>query len=177
MRSYTEYIVNLKAPKHILQQTYRVHIFLGEFESNLKTWNTQHALVGTFSVFGRNTTRGSDEETGCGKCKKDAEDGLIVTGTIPLTKALINEVKEGHCPSLDKENVLPWLRENLHWRVTLADGTEKDRNEVPGLVVTVVTTEVELPAHGFPRFSGIYESHPEVTADRPAGVATAAPAT
>ena len=77
MRSYTEYIVNLKAPKHILQQTYRVHIFLGEFESDLKTWHTQHALVGTFSVFGRNTTRGSDEETGCGKCKKDAEDGLI----------------------------------------------------------------------------------------------------
>ena len=175
MRSYTEYIVNLKAPKHILQQTYRVHIFLGEFESDLKTWHTQHALVGTFSVFGRNTTRGSDEETGCGKCKKDAEDGLIVTGTIPLTKALIHEVKEGNCPSLAKENVLPWLRENLHWRVTLADGTEKDRNEVPGLVVTVVTTEVELPPHGFPRFSGIYKSHPEVTADRPA--ATAAPAT
>jgi tyrosinase len=147
-----------------------VHIFLGDFDSNLNTWNTQHALVGTFSVFGRNTTPGSSEETGCGKCKKDAEDGLVVTGTIPLTKALINEVNEGHCPSLAKENVLPWLQENLHWRVTLADGTEKDRSEVPGLVVTVVTTEVELPPHGFPRFSGIYTSHPEVTAGRPAGV-------
>ena len=70
---------------------------------------------------------------------------------------------------MGKENVLPYLRDNLHWRVTLADGSEKNRDEVPGLKVMVVTTEVRLPVGGFPQFSGVYEVHPEVTEGRPAG--------
>jgi tyrosinase len=82
------------------------------------------------------------------------------------------EIKKGNCPSLDKENVLPWLKDNLHWRVTLADGTEKDREEVPGLVVSVVTTEVALSMGQTPRYSGVYTVHPEVTAGRPAGLGT-----
>jgi len=171
-RSYTEYIVNLKAPKHILGQAYRVHIFLGEFHSDTKTWNTQDALVGTFSVFGKETTAGSKDETKCGKCKADAAANTVITGTVPLTAQIISEVKKGNCPSLDKANVLPYLTQNLHWRVTLADGTEKDREEVPGLAVSVVTTEVELPYGHRPKYSGVYTVHPEVTAGRPAGLGT-----
>jgi len=57
--------------------------------------------------------------------------------------------------------------------VTLADGTEKDRDEVPGLKVSVVSTEVELPIGGRPKYSGVYEVHPEVTAGRPAGLGRA----
>jgi tyrosinase len=56
--------------------------------------------------------------------------------------------------------------------VTLADGTEKDRDEVPGLVISVVTTEVELPVGHRPKYSGVYTVHPEVTAGRPAGLGT-----
>jgi tyrosinase len=82
------------------------------------------------------------------------------------------EVKKGHCGSLDKANVLPYLKDNLHWRVTLADGTEKDREEVPGLVVSVVSTEVALPVGQRPRYSGVYTVHPEITAGRPAGLRT-----
>lgn len=171
-RSYTEYIVNIRAPKHILGQSYRVHIFLGEFHTDTKTWNTQDALVGVFAVFGKETTPGSDDETKCGKCKADAAAKTVITGTVPLTAQIISEIKKGNCPSLDKENVLPWLKDNLHWRVTLADGTEKDRDEVPGLVVSVVTTEVALPVGQTPRYSGVYTVHPEVTAGRPAGLGT-----
>lgn len=65
--------------------------------------------------------------------------------------------------------MLPWLRQNLHWRVTLADGTEKERGEVPGLTLSVVTTDVVIPVHGRPQRSGVYQVHPEVTAGRPAG--------
>lgn len=82
------------------------------------------------------------------------------------------EVKKGHCGSLDKANVLPYLKDHLHWRITLADGTEKDREEVPGLVVSVVSTEVALPVGQRPRYSGIYTVHSEVTAGRPAGLGT-----
>ncbi|KAI9651402.1 hypothetical protein NHQ30_001444 [Ciborinia camelliae] len=35
---YREYIANIRAPKHILHQTYRVRIFLGDFNSDPATW-------------------------------------------------------------------------------------------------------------------------------------------
>lgn len=71
---------------------------------------------------------------------------------------------------MDKENVLPYLTKHLHWRVTLADGSEYPRGDVPGLTISVATTEVTIPVHGRPQRSGVYELHPEVTAGRPAGV-------
>jgi tyrosinase len=89
-RSYTEYIANIRAPKHILGQSYRVHIFLGEFHTDTRTWNTQDALVGTFTVFGKETTPGNDDETKCGKCKADAAAKTVITGTVPLTAQIIS---------------------------------------------------------------------------------------
>ncbi|KAF4637552.1 hypothetical protein G7Y89_g521 [Cudoniella acicularis] len=166
--SFTEYIVNVKVPKHVLAQTFRVHVFLGPFDTATNTWSTQDALVGTVVVFGK------AETTGCGKCKDDAKANVVITGTIPLTAALLEEYKKGTLGGLGKENVLPWLKKNLHWRVTVADGTEQQREEVPGLKVSVVTTEVALPVAGFPQYSGVYELHPEVTDGRPAGYNVAA---
>ncbi len=111
-----------------------------------------------------------------------------MTGTVPLTAQIISvripfplfsplsvssnqkqEVKKGHCPSLDKANVIPWLTKNLHWRISLADGTERPATDVPGLVVALVTTDVNIPVGGRPQYSGVYESHPRVTAGRAGG--------
>lgn len=117
-------------------------------------------------MFGKGLT------TGCEKCAVDAEAELEVSGTVNLTHALIKEVEDGHLGSIQRENVVPWLRDNLHWRVTLANGTEKERAEVPHLKVGVVSTEVLLPAGGLPEFSGVYQIHTEVTAGRPAGLST-----
>ncbi|PBP18012.1 tyrosinase precursor [Diplocarpon rosae] len=168
--SYTQYIVNIKTPKHILSRSYRIHVFLGEFLPETRTWNTQDALVGTVVVFGKNIEAANENETGCGKCKTDAERQCVVTGTVPLTSQIVSEVKRGNCPSMDKADVIQYLKEALHWRVCLADGTEKPREDVPGLTVSVVSTEVTIPAGGRrPVYSGVYELHPEVTAGRPAG--------
>jgi tyrosinase len=141
-----------------------VHIFLGPFDGSTSTWHTQDALIGTFAVFGKDPA-----SNGCGKCKTDAATHVIITGTVPLTAGLIDEWKKGNLGSMDKENVLPYLMENLHWRVSLADGTDKRREEVPGLKVSVVTTEVDVEQGGRQRFSGVYAIHPEVTEGKPAG--------
>ncbi|KAI9050620.1 hypothetical protein LZ554_005779 [Drepanopeziza brunnea f. sp. 'monogermtubi'] len=173
--SYTQYIVNVQTPKHILGQSYRIHVFLGDFLPATRTWNTQDALVGTIAVFGKSTAPDDASETGCGKCKTDAERGCVVTGTVALTAQILAEVRKGNCPSMDKANVIPYLTRALHWRVSLADGTEIPREEVPGLLVELVSTEVRVPAAGGrPVFSGVYELHPEVTAGRPAGYGPAA---
>jgi len=162
--SYVEYICTLKGPKHILEQTYIVHVFLGEFLPATNTWSTQSALVGTFTVFGKALT------TGCEKCARDAEADLEVSGTVNLTGALVKEVEDGRLGSVERENVIPYLRRNLHWRVILANGTEKSRDEVPHLKVGVVSTVVNLPAGRRPEFSGEYIVHTEVTEGRPAGL-------
>ncbi|EMR83072.1 putative tyrosinase precursor protein [Botrytis cinerea BcDW1] len=162
---YREYICNIRAPKHILHQTYRVRIFLGDFNSDPATWATEQSTIGTFSSFGKNP-----ETTGCGKCIKDEARSLMISGTVPLTPILLKLYKNGDLGSFEVENVIPYLRQNLHWRVTLADGTEIDRGDVEGLKISVVSTEVRCAQGGFPEYSGEYEVHSEVTGGRPAGL-------
>jgi tyrosinase len=97
----------------------------------------------------------------------------MISGTIPLTPILLKLYQAGDLGSLEKENVIPYLTKNLHWRVTLADGTEIDRGEVRGLKVSVVSTVVECGGQengGLPSYSGVYEVHTEVTGGRPAGL-------
>ncbi|KUJ21549.1 Di-copper centre-containing protein [Mollisia scopiformis] len=167
--TYTDYITTIKTYKHGLGESYRVHIFLGDFNPDVTTWHTLDALAGIFMVFGRNTTPGAASETGCGKCKQDAKAGVQISGIVSLTAQLLFEVKKGNCPSMNKADVIPYLTKNLHWRVTLHDGSEHPREDVPGLVVSVNTTEVSVHVNGLPQRSGVYEAHPEVTAGRAAG--------
>ncbi|RAL58966.1 hypothetical protein DID88_009257 [Monilinia fructigena] len=81
---YREYIAIIRAPKHILHQTYRVRIFLGDFNSDPATWATEQATIGTFSSFGKDP-----QTTGCGKCIKDEARSLMISGTVPLTPILL----------------------------------------------------------------------------------------
>lgn len=86
------------------------------------------------------------------------------------------EVQKGNCPSLNQADVIPYLTSNLHWRVTLHDGSAYPREDVPGLVVSLNTTDVTIPAQGLPTRSGVYVPHPEVTAGRAAGTSAIQPA-
>jgi hypothetical protein len=45
----------------------------------------------------------------------------------------------------------------------LADGTERPREDVPGLIIEVVSTTANVAAGGRMRYTGVYESHPEIT--------------
>jgi tyrosinase len=106
------------------------------------------------------------------KCIQDATDNVAITGTVPLTNGLLEIWKaESNTTlrSLRKQDVLPWLTTNLHWRVTSVDGREVDRGSVEGLKISVVTTEITVNANEFPVYSGVYAVHCEVTEGRPGG--------
>lgn len=77
---------------------------------------------------------------------------------------------------MNEADVIPYLTKNLHWRVTLHDGSAYPREDVPGLVISLNTTEVTIPATGLPQRSGVYVAHPEVTAGRAAGSSAIEPA-
>ena len=110
---YHEWIANIRVKKYALNASFFVHIFLGDFNPDPFQWSFEPNLVGTHCIFVNdpNTTE-------CGKCKRDQANDLQVTGAIPLTTALLDAVRTGRLRSLDPVDVEPYLRTNLHWRVT-----------------------------------------------------------
>lgn len=80
--------------------------------------------------------------------------------SVPLTNSLKKKFDDGEIDSLDKEKVVEYLKENLHWRVQQGD------LDVPtsGIKVTVASTEVKAPESesDFPVFVGGFEEHLEV---------------
>jgi tyrosinase len=167
--TYNEWIVNIRALKHGLDQTFRVLVFLGPVaESDPAEWDVDPNLVGRVSVLGQSSVH-------CAKCRSDKENALVVSGTVVLTGALLEKVVvEGGLASLDPAEVVPYLRSNLGWRVRVFSGEEKDVGNVPGLEVSVCSTRVRIGDDGMPIYSGEYELHPEVTQGRAGGVTVSA---
>jgi tyrosinase len=110
---YKEWITNIRVQKHSLRGTLQVHVFLGDVPADANSWLTHANNVGTCSILGSNPAT-----TSCEKCKKDASRGLIVTGVVPLTEAMLAAILQGNLRSLNAEDVVPYLAKMLHWRVT-----------------------------------------------------------
>ena len=109
-------------------------------------------------------------ETQCDKCRDDAAGELMVSGTVPLTSALLQDIAEGEVASLEPAEVVAHLKEKLTWKVTLFNGEERNVAEVPGLKVSVASTKVTIGDDGLPRYSGEYTVWPEITDGKPAGL-------
>ncbi|SLM36604.1 Uncharacterised domain, di-copper centre [Lasallia pustulata] len=160
---YLEWITNIRALKHGLGGTFSVHILLGDFQrDNPSSWPFDPNHVGTFTVLG------DSADTGCDKCRRDQHSNLQVTGQIPLTIALAERYLAHHLDDLTPNSVVPYLQKNLHWRVTLADGTEVALAEVPELTVSVISNEVQLPTapHQLPTYAEEVEVYPAITTNR-----------
>ncbi|KAK1757866.1 hypothetical protein QBC47DRAFT_319522 [Echria macrotheca] len=162
---YTEWLVLVRAQKHGIGQSFRVQVFLGDIdESAPETWDTEWNSVGRVSVLGR------APETQCGKCVADTAEGLMVSGTVPLTSALLQDIVAHKLASLEPKDVLPHLKADLRWKVRLFTGEERAVTDVPELRVSVASTKVKIGADGLPVYSGQYTVHPEATEGKPAGL-------
>lgn len=70
-----------------------------------------------------------DQNAQCENCKKQQEENILYGSVVPLTKTLTDYVKSAErqpplpapdglvLKSLEPEEVIPFLRRNLHWRV------------------------------------------------------------
>lgn len=162
--TYTEWIVSVRAIKHGLGQTYRVIVFLGDISPNPADWDLEFNTVGRVTILGRSPS------TRCAKCQRDRDASLTVTGTVPLTSALLQDIAAHRLSSLEPAEVVPYLRANLKWKVTLFNGDEQPLDEVPGLKVSVVSTKVKIGEDGIPIYSGEYVTHSEITDGMTAGL-------
>jgi len=164
LKQYRSYVTNIRALKHGLNQTFRIIVFLGEFDKNPFKWHTEYNVVGRVTMLGRSPN------TKCDRCRDDLQSGLIASGTVPLTSAILQDIHAKKLRSLEPEDVVPYLAKNLHWRVTLFDGHEKSVTEVPGLKVSVASVGVTVGEDGIPTYEKDYETHVEATTGKPAGL-------
>lgn len=162
---YDDYSVLIRVQKHAVKESFFVHVFLGDFNPDPHTWNTEKSLVGSHYVL-----VSPIETTECGKCKEEEE--IVVNGKIPLTGAIFDHYDEELGGNLDRENVTAFLTRHLHWRITKGDpdSTPVERGEIPSLKIAVRVRTVE--DDGDPRTLPIYgtpEVLNEITAGRPCG--------
>lgn len=137
---YTEWIANVLVNAEALDGNFGIHFFLGEAPAQTKDWNWAVNLVGTVGIFAMDRTTGSQ---------------LKISGTAPLTSALMKMVAAGEIAHLGVEVVEPFLRETLQFRVLGSNGEEVEPSAVAGLYVGISSSEVkasesdrELPEWG-----------------------------
>ena len=111
---FLEWIINVKAAKHVLDGNYTVHFFLGpQDEPRVALWAASPTHVATFAPLGQRST------TSCKKCQAAQADATQVTGQVPLTLALMERYIAGIVDDLTPASVVPYLTRNLHWRVAM----------------------------------------------------------
>ncbi|KAH7002086.1 hypothetical protein EDB80DRAFT_808962, partial [Ilyonectria destructans] len=127
---YTEWIANVLVNAEALDGNFGIHFFLGEAPAHTKEWNWAVNLVGTVGIFAMDRTTGSQ---------------LKISGTTPLTSALMKMVAAGEIAHLGVEVVEPFLRETLQFRVLGSNGEEVKPSAVAGLYVGISSSEVKAP--------------------------------
>jgi len=160
--TYQDWIVNVTIEKYALNGSGRVCFFVGpenEIPENPADWYTCPIYVGAFTIFAQDP-----EITECGNCQGQAETGHRIGGTVHLTKCLIrNRI------SLADGDPVPYLKENLHWRVTNFDDRVFPNEEIPSLKVIVQAAGYDIGPDGKPRRQ-TWTRYAEITRGRPGGV-------
>ncbi|KAM5345308.1 hypothetical protein ACJ41O_011170 [Fusarium nematophilum] len=127
---YTEWVANVQVNVEALDGNFQVHFFFGEPPSDRGQWNFASNLAGTVAIFAMNRQTGSE---------------TMISGTAPLTSALMKMVAAGEIPNLEPRVSKPFLRETLQFRVLGSDGEEVDPREVAGLYVGISSSQVKTP--------------------------------
>lgn len=111
--NYTEWLANIRVAKDALEQTFFIHIFLGDFNPDPKSWSFEPNLVGTHAIITPYVM------------KRDPLQSTIVTGQIPLTRALRADEQKGLVHMDNETETKGYLTRNLHWRVTTVSDPDR----------------------------------------------------
>lgn len=153
---YTEWISNIKVDKLAANGTFFVNIFLGAHSPDPFSWSFEPNLVGTHCVFVQMV---NDDQS-----SHIASVSLPVSGSIPLTGALLEKITKKELKSLDAVDVIPYLQSHLSWALADTSDAEIPTNQVPSLKIGVVSSQVTKPASKkqFPKW-GAYTQHTDAT--------------
>jgi tyrosinase len=130
--TYREWVANIDVNKFALGASFSVHLFLGGIPKFLSKWEFADNKVGTLGVF-------------AGGHAQEYMEPLQVGGTLPLTSALVELVSSARLPSLEPEDVAPFLRQNLAFAITHNNGSVLSPDTVDGLHINIVSSLVVAP--------------------------------
>ncbi|KAL1637014.1 hypothetical protein SLS58_009540 [Diplodia intermedia] len=165
-RLVVQWFVDCEVEKDAIDGAFTIFYFVGPV-SELNNdphccWQVEPNLAGFNHIF-------SARKANCSNCESQAEEGLVVTGTSPINSTLEDNIDAGKLQSLKPDDVGPFLKKKLFWRVVKANRTTEDPAQVSGLKVSVSATySVFRPDDIMPQFK---EGHffPEITADHRSG--------
>ncbi|KAI5777171.1 hypothetical protein EDC01DRAFT_429778 [Geopyxis carbonaria] len=146
--THSEYFTNLRAPKHAFGGSFVVHVFLGAITTDSASRASDPNLVGSWAVFATDVK----STGGCANCNDQAAESTAVTGSVPLTGALLERGWYGNDQLTEG-----YLKDNLNWSFhngpNLAEELALDRLEgmlkvfVTKAQVTKPTDETGLPVY------------------------------
>ncbi|KAK0283610.1 hypothetical protein LTR35_006069 [Friedmanniomyces endolithicus] len=165
---YQEYLANIVSQKFALNGSYAIYVFMGAFNDHPSEWSMSPNLVGTHAVFAALST--VDAASNPQMTRRQMDNAIQVSGTLPLTSMLLAKVQSGELPCMDIPTVTTYLLDNLQWRVGDFGGSEIPVEDVADLTITVVSAEVEpaSAADEFPTW-GDFTVLTNVTEGRPGG--------
>ncbi|KAK3341574.1 hypothetical protein B0T25DRAFT_510773 [Lasiosphaeria hispida] len=135
--SYREWIANIHVKKKALHEPFAVHLFVGDAPTDPRSWALARNHVGTMGVF----STPSKDAYGM------AMEKLDVSGTVPLTTALLSRMGNGELASLKPVDVEEYLRSarGLQVRVVGSSGSVYDSKKIKGLGVSIASSIVQAP--------------------------------
>lgn len=99
----------------------------------------------------------------CDACNVNSEAGLVVTGSTPITPMLRDWIGAGSLSGLSAEEVIPFIKKSLYWRVVGANLNAQDPANIAGLKVELSSTlAVQIPGSEEPAQWTSHE-YPEAT--------------
>ncbi|KAK6535806.1 hypothetical protein TWF281_000057 [Arthrobotrys megalospora] len=136
---YYEWRVDVVADRAALGGSYTVHFFLGKPNRDYKKWIKQPEFVGDYVVF----THSMTDPVG-------TEVNNEITGSVPLTDAMVYAFGNTNLTSLNPQDAIPFLIRRLRWRVTDSNGVPVRARDVKGLKVSVSISHSTLPTAQVP---------------------------
>jgi len=170
----------LISSRYAFDGSFNVHLFLGHVKDDQpERFITKKNEVGFTGIFAAPQSDGA----GCSNCDKQREEDIYIDDTIPLTTALYSflsasEASDTLIPQAQKktidnllpEEVVPFLKENLRWRMTDLAANLLHGEQQAGLEILIShrTYLAPTPEHLLGQY-GPFEPHPEITVDQPGG--------
>jgi len=162
--SLYQYVANIQTPRYALNGSYYIFLFNGEPVSEEPTeWIVDSNLVGPMGVLAQTNMTGKD---------------IIAGGSVPLTRSLTAAVQGGALSALDEDHAVPYLKEQLKWRVAGPNGTAVDPGSIDGFEIAVFASTAAPPAtqYELPQWSAFIPLV-EITQEKSGGANTTANAT
>ncbi|KAF3921752.1 Tyrosinase [Arthrobotrys entomopaga] len=129
---YIDWTANIKVSHAALNGSFSIYMFFGEPANSTisSDWAADENFVGTYGIFS-------------GIKSKD----MIVSGTIPLTSAIMAKIAAKEIDTNNPSAVVPYLLKNLKTKAAAINGNKVTNiKDLKDLKIQITATEVTLPA-------------------------------